>query len=118
MIIEARKQDAFDAVDNQATKSLESLSQKKDDVEKPKLCWNEVSYWNPGIQWNIRFNPAGTAPKKTLTLNVFFGLVSLKVENWLTFWEFVFSETKEQQSASELPVVVIFYRHRGEVLSF
>ena len=28
-IIEARKQDVFDAVDNQATKSLESLSQKK-----------------------------------------------------------------------------------------
>ena len=33
-IIEARKQDVFDAVDNQATKSLESLSQKKDEVEK------------------------------------------------------------------------------------
>ena len=32
-IIEARKQDAFDAVDNQAKKSLESLSQKKDQVE-------------------------------------------------------------------------------------
>ena len=38
VIIEARKQDAFDAVDNQATKSLESLSQKKDDVETLKLC--------------------------------------------------------------------------------
>ena len=33
-IIEARKQDVFDAVDNQAAKSLESLSQKKDEVEK------------------------------------------------------------------------------------
>ena len=33
-IIEARKQDVFDAVDNQAKKSLESLSQKKDEVEK------------------------------------------------------------------------------------
>ena len=33
-IIEARKQDVFDAVDNQATKSLESLLQKKDEVEK------------------------------------------------------------------------------------
>ena len=32
-IIEARKQDVFDAVDNQAKKSLESLSQKKDEVE-------------------------------------------------------------------------------------
>ena len=32
-IIEARKQDVFDAVDNQAKKSLESLSQKKDQVE-------------------------------------------------------------------------------------
>ena len=31
-IIEARKQDVFDAVDNQAKKSLESLSQKKDQV--------------------------------------------------------------------------------------
>ena len=38
VIIEARKQDVFDAVGNQATKSLESLSQKKDDVEKLKLC--------------------------------------------------------------------------------
>ena len=33
-IIEARKQDVFDAVDNQAKQSLESLSQKKDEVEK------------------------------------------------------------------------------------
>ena len=32
-IIEARKQDVFDAVDNQAKKSLESLSKKKDQVE-------------------------------------------------------------------------------------
>ena len=32
-IIEVRKQDVFDAVDNQAKKSLESLSQKKDQVE-------------------------------------------------------------------------------------
>ena len=32
--------------------------------------------------------------------------------------EFVFSETKVQQSASELSVVVIFYGHLGEVLSF
>ena len=38
VIIEARKQDVFDAVGNQATKSLESLSQKKDEVEKLKLC--------------------------------------------------------------------------------
>ena len=33
-IIKAKKQDVFDTVDNQATKSLESLSQKKDEVEK------------------------------------------------------------------------------------
>ena len=33
-----RKQDVFDAVENQAKKSLESLSQKKDEVEKLKLC--------------------------------------------------------------------------------
>ena len=32
--------------------------------------------------------------------------------------EFVFSETKVQQSASELSVVVIFYGHLGKVLSF
>ena len=32
-IIEARKRDVFDAVDDQAKKSLESLSQKKDQVE-------------------------------------------------------------------------------------
>ncbi|CAH3038403.1 unnamed protein product, partial [Porites lobata] len=33
-IVEARKQDVFDAVDNQAKKLLESLSQKKEEVEK------------------------------------------------------------------------------------
>ena len=38
VIMEARKQDVFDAVGNKATKSLGSLSQKKDDVEKLKLC--------------------------------------------------------------------------------
>ena len=32
--------------------------------------------------------------------------------------EFVLTETKVQQSASELSVVVIFYGHLGEVLSF
>ena len=32
-IIEARKQDVFDAVDNQANKSLETLSQKKGEAE-------------------------------------------------------------------------------------
>ena len=32
VIIEARKQDVFDAVGNQATKSLESLSQKKEEI--------------------------------------------------------------------------------------
>ena len=32
-IIETRKQDVFDAVDNQSKKSLESLSQKKNQVE-------------------------------------------------------------------------------------
>ena len=32
--------------------------------------------------------------------------------------EFVFNETKVQQSASELSVVVIFYGHLCEVLSF
>ena len=38
VIIEARKQDVFDAVGNQAKKSLECLSRKKDEVEKLKLC--------------------------------------------------------------------------------
>ena len=38
VIIEARKQYVFDAVGNQTTKSLESLSQKKDEVEKMELC--------------------------------------------------------------------------------
>ena len=32
--------------------------------------------------------------------------------------EFVFSETKVQQSAPEFSVVVIFYGHLGEVLCF
>ena len=32
--------------------------------------------------------------------------------------EFVYSETKVQQSASELSAVVIFYGHPGEVPSF
>ena len=32
VIIEAKKQDVFDVIDNQATKSLESLLQKKGEV--------------------------------------------------------------------------------------
>ena len=37
---------------------------------------------------------------------------------WIGKVEFVFSETKVQQLASELSVVVIFYGHLNEVLSF
>ena len=43
-IIEARKQDVFDAVDNQAKKSLETLSQKKGEVE------NQVKIFESAIE--------------------------------------------------------------------
>ena len=43
-IIEARRQDVFDAVDNQAKKSLETLSQKKGEVE------NQVKIFESAIE--------------------------------------------------------------------
>ena len=83
MIIEARKQDVFDAVDNQATKSLESLSQKKkkrsrktEAVLKRSLVLKSLDSVKHSIQ-----SYRNRAPKKTVTLNVFLGLVSLKVKN-------------------------------------
>ena len=81
-IIEARKQDVFDAVDNQATKSLESLSQKKkrsrktETVLKRSLVLKSLDSVKHSIQ-----SYRNRAPKKTVTLNVFLGLVSLKVKN-------------------------------------
>ena len=128
MIIEARKQDVFDAVGNQATKSLESLSQKKDDVEKLKLDLLKRSLVlksRDSVKHSIQsFRNSTKENRDTECILRFSFTKSEKLINLLSMnegignVEFVFSETKVQQSASELSVVVIFYGHLGEVLSF
>ena len=139
MIIEARKQDVFDAVDNQATKSLESLSQKKDEVEKQlKIIESAIeqtetllkrSFSTEILGFNETFDSilqeqSTQENRDTECIPWFSFTKSEKLINLLSMnegignVEFVFSETKVQQSASELSVVVIFYGHLGEVLSF
>ena len=127
VIIEARKQDVFDAVDNQATKSLESLSQKKkrsrktETVLKRSLVLKSLDSVKHSIQ---SFRNSTKEIRDPECIHRFSFTKSGKLINLLSMSEgrgkveFVFSETKVQQSASELSVVVIFYRHLGEVLSF
>ena len=128
VIIEARKQDVFDAVGNQATKSLESLSQKKDDVEKLKLDLLKRSLVlksRDSVKHSIQsFRNSTKENRDTECILRFSFTKSEKLINLLSMSErigkveFVFSETKVQQSAFELFVVVIVYGHLGEVLSF
>ena len=54
-IIEARKQDVFDAVDNQAKKSLETISQKKGEVENQvKLIESAIEQTESVMKRNFR----------------------------------------------------------------
>ena len=80
-IIEARKQDVFDAVGNQAKKSLKSLSQKKDQVENQ-------------VKLQVADFPQFSFTKSEKRINV---LNSEGIGNVKT----VLSETKAQQSGAK-----------------
>ena len=118
-IIEARKQDVFDAVNDQANKSLETLSQKKGEVENQvKIIESAIEQTESLMKRNfsteiLRFNETfdtilqeqGTQenrdteciPRFSFTKNeaVINALNSEGIGNVKT----VFSETKSQQSA-------------------
>ena len=106
MIIEAKKQDVFDAVGNQATKSLESLSQtekrrsrKTETLLKRSLVLksrDSVKHWtqscrnstkeNCDTEFILRFS----FTKSEKLINV------LSMSEGIGKVEFVFSETKAQ----------------------
>ena len=121
-IIEARKQDVFDAVDNQAKQSLESLSQKKEEVEKQlkiiesaieqtetllkrsfstkilgfsetfdSILQEQRTQENRDIEYIPRFS--FTKSEKLINL--------LSMSEGIGNVEFVFSETKAQQSGAK-----------------
>ena len=117
-IIEAKKQDAFDALDNQAKKSLESLSQKKDEVEKKvKLIESAIeqtetllkrSFSTEILGFNETFDTilqeqSTKENRDTECIPRFSFTKSEKLINLLSMSEgigkveFVFSETKAQQ---------------------
>ncbi|CAH3038233.1 unnamed protein product [Porites lobata] len=120
-IIEARKQDVFDEIDNQAKKSLESLSQKKDKVENQVkliksaieetetllkrsfnteiLGFSETYYsilQEQSTQENrdIEYIPRFSFTKSEKLINL------LSMSEGIGNVEFVFSETKAQQSGT------------------
>ena len=130
-IIEARKQDVFDAVDNQATKSLEFLSRKRDEVEKQvKLIKSAIKHTKTLLKRSFSteilgfsetfdsiLQEQGTQGNRDTECSIprFSFTKSEKLINLLSMSEgigkveFVFSETKAQQSASELSVVVVLF---------
>ena len=121
-IIEARKQDGFDAVDNQAKKSLESLSQKKDEVEKQvKLIESAIEQTETLLKRSFSTEILGfsetfdtilqeqsTQENRDIECIPRFSFTkSEKLINLLSMSEgignveFVFSETKAQQSGAK-----------------
>ena len=121
-IIEARKQDVFDAVDNQAKKSLESLSQKKDQVENQvKLIESAIEQTKALVKrsfsteilgfsetFDVILQEQGTQGNRdTECIPRFSFTKSEKLINLLSMSEgigkveFVFSETKAQQSGAK-----------------
>ncbi|CAH3038407.1 unnamed protein product [Porites lobata] len=121
-IIEARKQDVFDAVDNQAKKLLESLSQKKEEVEKQlKIIESAIeqtetllkrSFSTEILGFSETFDailreqdtqgnrdieciPRFSFTKSEKLINV------LSMSEGIGRVEFVFSETKAQQSGTK-----------------
>ncbi|CAH3038458.1 unnamed protein product [Porites lobata] len=121
-IVEARKQDVFDAVDNQAKKLLESLSQKKEEVEKQlKIIESAVeqtetllkrSFSTEILGFSETFDTIlqeqGTQENRdTECIPRFSFTKSEKLINLLSMSEgignveFVFSETKAQQSGAK-----------------
>ena len=120
-IIEARKQDVFDAVDNQAKKSLESLSQKKDQVENQvKLIESAIEQTKALVKRSFSTEILGFSEtfdailqeqgtqqyRDTESIPRFSFIKSEKLINVLNSEgignvEFVFSETKAQQSGAK-----------------
>ena len=121
-IIEARKQDVFDAVDNQAKQSLESLSQKKEEVEKElKRIESAIEQTETLLKRNFSTEILGFSEtfdtilqeestqenRDTEYIPRFSFTKSEKLINLLSMSEgigkveFVFSETKAQQSGAK-----------------
>ena len=120
-IIEARKQDVFDAVDNQAKKSLETLSQKKGEAENQvKIIESAIEQTESLMKRNfsteiLGFNETfdkilqeqGTQENRdTESISRFSFTKSEKLINLLNSEgignvKTVFSETKWQQSAAK-----------------
>ena len=121
-IIEAKKQDVFDVIDNQATKSLESLLQKKGEVEKQvKLIESAIeqseTLLKRGFSSEIKGFPEtfdsilqeqGTQGNRDTKCSPWFSFTkSEKLINLLNMSEgigkveFVFSETETQQSGTK-----------------
>ena len=122
-IIEARKQDVFDAVDNQAKKSLKSLSQKKDQVENHvKLIESAIEQTKALVKRSFSTEILGFSETFDTILQEqstqenrdgteyiprFSFTKSEKLINLLSMSEgignveFVFSETKAQQSGAK-----------------
>ena len=121
-IIEAKKQDVFNVIDNQATKSLESLLQKKGEVEKQvKLIESAIEQTETllkrGFSSEIKgfsetfdsiLKEQGTKENRdTKCIPRFSFTKSEKLINLLSMSEgigkveFVFSETKAEQSGTK-----------------
>ena len=121
-IIEARKEHAFDVIDNQAKKSLKSLSQKKDEVEKQvKLIESAIEQTETLLKRSFSTEILGFSEtfdtilqeqstkenRDTECIPRFSFSKSEKLINLLSMSEgignveFVFSETKAQQSRAK-----------------
>ena len=121
-IIEARKQDVFAVIDNQAKKSLECLSQKKDEVDKQvKLIESAIEQTDTLLKrsfsteilgfsetFDTILKEQGTQQNRdTECIPRFSFTKSEKLINLLSMSEgigkveFVFSETKAQQSGTK-----------------
>ena len=122
-IIEARKQDVFAVIDNQAKKSLESLSQKKDEVDKQvKLIESAIEQTDTLLKRSFSTEILGFSETfdtilqdqstqenrdGTECIPQFSFTKSEKLINLLSMSEgignveFVFSETKAQQSGAK-----------------
>ena len=121
-IIEARKEHAFDVIDNQAKKSLKSLSQKKDEVEKQvKLIESAIEQTETLLKRSFSTEILGLSEtfdtilqeqstKENRDTECFPRLSFSKSEKLINLLsmsegignvEFVFSETKAQQSRAK-----------------
>ncbi|XP_073240154.1 E3 ubiquitin-protein ligase TRIM56-like [Porites lutea] len=121
-IIEASKQDVFDVIDNQAKKSLESLSHKKDEVDKQvKLIESSIEQTETLLKRNFSTEILGFSEtfdtilreqstqenRDTECIPQFSFTKSEKLINLLNMSEgignveFVFNEPKEQKLGTE-----------------